>query len=83
MSKSTGSPESYDNFFGRKVHHRMRDEKLEIVTKFGDPRSINKCAIVQHTKNHQGVQIDPYRTGIGLKPRLRLGYKLWILATKL
>ena len=28
-------------FFERKAHHRMRNEKLVKVTKFGDPRSIN------------------------------------------
>ena len=38
-------PHMYDNAFGKKeVHHRMCNEKLGKVTRFGDPRSINKCA---------------------------------------
>ena len=46
--KKNGPGAAYDNVFERKAHHRMPNEKLGKLTKFGDPRSAN----VQHTKNH-------------------------------
>ena len=60
----TGPGAAYDNVFflggGGRVHHQMRNEMLRKVTKFGDPRSINKL-----TAHDKPPGRPTPRTGIG------------------